>query len=145
MGKLLRFPSNRIVYTSPKEPVLTEEESQKIKEEKFIEQVVEQLSIDIISVLQDNVVDMKNDAFLKDVSIIIEGIKALLKRDFGRKHPMHDITDALTHIHTLKDGRKLTDINYGRISTRKFKASSKEPVTPQSELKIEFEPDINLD
>ena len=64
MGKLLRFPSNRIVYTSPKEPVLTEEESQKIKEEKFIEQVVEQLSIDIISVLQDNVVDMKNDAFL---------------------------------------------------------------------------------
>ena len=145
MGKLLRFPANRIVHTKPKEPELTEEESQKIKVEKFIEQVVEQLSMDIINVLQDNVVDMKSDIFLKDISIIIEGIKGLLYRDFDIKHPMHDVTDALTKIFTLKDGRKMTDINYGRISTRKFKASPKEPVTPQSELKIEFEPDINLD
>ena len=143
MGKLLRFPTNRIVFSTPKAPELTEEESQLIKEEKFIEQVVEQLSIDIINVLQDNVVDMKNDAFLKDVSIIIEGIKALLKRDFGRKHPMHDITDALTHIHTLKDGRKLTDINYSKISVRKFK--DPQPKKPEAEFKIEFEPDIKLD
>ena len=33
MGKLLRFPANRIVHTKPQEPELTEEESQKIKVE----------------------------------------------------------------------------------------------------------------
>ena len=141
MGKLLRFPANRIVHTKPKEPELTEEESQKIKVEKFIEQVVEQLSMDIINVLQDNVVDMKSDIFLKDISIIIEGIKGLLYRDFDIKHPMHDVTDALTKIFTLKDGRKMTDINYSRLSVRKFK----EPTKPQPELKIEFEPDMNLE
>ena len=141
MGKLLRFPANRIVHTKPQEPELTEEESQKIKVEKFIEQVVEQLSMDIINVLQDNVVDMKSDIFLKDISIIIEGIKGLLYRDFDIKHPMHDVTDALTKIFTLKDGRKMTDINYSRLSVRKFK----EPTKPQPEIKIEFEPDINLE
>mgnify|MGYP001308306969 FL=1 len=141
MGKLLRFPANRIVHTKPKEPELTEEESQKIKVEKFIEQVVEQLSMDIINVLQDNVVDMKSDIFLKDISIIIEGIKGLLYRDFDIKHPMHDVTDALTKIFTLKDGRKMTDINYSRLSVRKFK----EPTKPQPEIKIEFEPDMNLE
>jgi len=141
MGKLLRFPANRIVHTKPKEPELTEEESQKIKVEKFIEQVVEQLSMDIINVLQDNVVDMKSDIFLRDISIIIEGIKGLLYRDFDIKHPMHDVTDALTKIFTLKDGRKMTDINYSRLSVRKFK----EPTKPQPEIKIEFEPDMNLE
>jgi hypothetical protein len=141
MGKLLRFPANRIVHTKPQEPELTEEESQKIKVEKFIEQVVEQLSMDIINVLQDNVVDMKSDIFLKDISIIIEGIKGLLYRDFDIKHPMHDVTDALTKIFTLKDGRKMTDINYSRLSVRKFK----EPTKPQPEIKIEFEPDMNLE
>ena len=141
MGKLLRFPANRIVHTKPKEPELTEEESQKIKVEKFIEHVVEQLSMDIINVLQDNVVDMKSDIFLKDISIIIEGIKGLLYRDFDIKHPMHDVTDALTKIFTLKDGRKMTDINYSRLSVRKFK----EPTKPQPEIKIEFEPDMNLE
>jgi hypothetical protein len=141
MGKLLRFPANRIVHTKPQEPELTEEESQKIKVEKFIEQVVEQLSMDIINVLQDNVVDMKSDIFLKDISIIIEGIKGLLYRDFDIKHPMHDVTDALTKIFTLKDGRKMTDINYSRLSVRKFK----EPTKPQPEIKIEFEPDMNIE
>ena len=141
MGKLLRFPANRIVHTKPQEPELTEEESQKIKVEKFIEQIVEQLSMDIINVLQDNVVDMQSDIFLKDISIIIEGIKGLLYRDFDIKHPMHDVTDALTKIFTLKDGRKMTDINYSRLSVRKFK----EPTKPQSEIKIEFEPDMTLE
>ena len=146
MGKLLRFPSNRVVYTNPKEPELTELEAQKIKEEKFVEQVVEQLSVDIINVLQDNVVDMKTDVFLRDAAMIIEGLKALLKRDFGRKHPMHDITDALTHIHTLKDGRKLTDINYSRVSAKKSRTPPvKEPEKPQPEMKIEFESDFPKD
>jgi hypothetical protein len=143
MGKLLRFPTNRIVFSTLKAPELTEEESQLIKEEKFIEQITNQLTMDIIGVFQDNVVDMQNDNFLKDVAVIVEGIKSLMKRDFDRKHPMHDITDNLIKIHTLKDGRKLTDINYSKISVRKFK--DPQPKKPEAEFKIEFEPDIKLD
>jgi hypothetical protein len=35
----------------------------------------------------------------------------------------------------------MTDINYSRLSVRKFK----EPTKPQPEIKIEFEPDMNLE
>ena len=107
MGKLIRFPTHRVVHTQPKRPELTEEEARQIKEDKFIEQITESLILDVIHVLQENVVDTKKEIFLKDLAIIIESIKSLLKRDFGRKHPMQKIADSIANIHTLKDGKKV--------------------------------------
>jgi|TARA_Y100000816_G_C25807055_1_gene422520 hypothetical protein len=141
MGKLIRFPTHRVVHTQPKRPELTEEEARQIKEDKFIEQITESLILDVIHVLQENVVDTKKEIFLKDLAIIIEAIKSLLKRDFGRKHPMQKIADSIANIHTLKDGKKITDINYSRVVTRKYNKEEKK----KEETKIEFEPDIDLD
>ena len=143
MGKLIKFPAHRVVYNRP-EPEITEEEALQIKQHKFIEQITEQLTLDIIHVLQDNVVDTKSHIFLRDLAMVIESIKSLLKRDFNVKHPMHAITDAVAKIHTLADGRKLTDINYSRVSCKK---PLKENVDKEQkpEVKIEFDPDMNLD
>ena len=141
MGKLIKFPAHRVVHNNPKSPDLTEEEARQIKEDKFVEQIVEGLVLDIIHVLQENVVDTKKEIFLKDLAIIIESIKSLLKRDFGRKHPMQKIADSIANIHTLKDGKKITDINYSRVVTRKYNKEEKK----KEETKIEFEPDIELD
>ena len=141
MGKLIRFPTHRVIHTQPKRPELTEEEARQIKEDKFIEQITESLILDVIHVLQENVVDTKKEIFLKDLAIIIESIKSLLKRDFGRKHPMQKIADSIANIHTLKDGKKITDINYSRVVTRKYNKEEKK----KEETKIEFEPDIELD
>ena len=71
MGKLIRFPTHRVVHTQPKRPELTEEEARQIKEDKFIEQITESLILDVIHVLQENVVDTKKEIFLKDLAIII--------------------------------------------------------------------------
>ena len=38
MGKLLQFPTNRIIRNSPRMPELSEEEQVELKKEKFIEQ-----------------------------------------------------------------------------------------------------------
>jgi len=141
VGKLIKFPSHRVVYNRP-EPDLTEEEALQIKQHKFIEQITEQLTLDIIHVLQDNVVDTKSHIFLRDLAMVIEAIKSLLKRDFNQTHPMHSITDAIAKIHNLADGRKLTDINYSRVSCKK---PLKENVEKEPEVKIEFDPDMNLD
>ena len=138
MGKLIKFPAHRVVHNNPKSPDLTEEEARQIKEDKFVEQITESLILDIIHVLQENVVDTKTDIFLRDLSIVIESIKSLLKRDFGRKHPMQTIADTIANIHTLQDGKKVTDINYSKISTRK-------PQKEENQLDIEFDPDIKLD
>jgi|TARA_B100000073_G_scaffold118356_1_gene95795 hypothetical protein len=144
MGKLIKFPAHRVVHNQePKRPELSEDEARQIKEDKFVEQITESLILDIIHVLQENVVDTKHDIFLRDLAIVIESIKSLLKRDFGRKHPMQTISDSIAKIHTLKDGRKVTDLNYSKIINRKQKEPKQE--SKQPELDIQFDPDIKLD
>ena len=147
MGKLIKFPAHRVVHNNPNpiRPELSEEEARQIKEDKFVEQITESLILDIIHVLQENVVDTKTDVFLRDLAIVIESIKGLLKRDFGRKHPMQTISDSIAKIHTLKDGRKVTDINYSKIIAKKQKENKKDTEERQQELDIQFDPDIKLD
>ena len=144
MGKLIKFPAHRVVYNKdPTRPELTEDEARQIKEDKFVEQITESLILDIIHVLQENAVETKTDIFLRDLAIIIESIKSLLKRDFGIEHPMHNITDAIVRIHNLNDGRKVTDINCNNV--RRTKKAKKVEKSIEEELDIEFDPDINLD
>ena len=138
MGKLLQFPINRVVRSIPEAPELSEEEQEEIKKEKFIEQLTEQLSLDILHVFQENVVHLKSDLFLKDLALVIESIKSLLKRDFGKPHPMQSITDSFINIATTKEGRKLTDINYNKI-LRVKKPPQKEP---EKSVSIDFDFDL---
>ena len=147
MGKLIKFPAHRVVHNNSNHirPELSEEEARQIKEDKFVEQITESLILDIIHVLQENVVDTKTDVFLRDLAIVIESIKGLLKRDFGREHPMQTISDSIAKIHTLKDGRKVTDINYSKIIAKKQKENKKDTEERQQELDIQFDPDIKLD
>ena len=140
MGKLLQFHTNRIIRNSPRMPELSEEEQVELKKEKFIEQLTDQLSMDILAVLQDNVVNLKKDQFLRDLALVIEGIKSLLKRDFDKPHPMQNVTDSFIAIHTTKDGKKLTDINYNKI----LKVKRKDPPKKEEEP-VNFEPDFNLE
>ena len=140
MGKLLHFPTNRIIRNSPRMPELSEEEQIELKKEKFIEQLTDQLSMDILAVLQENVVNLKKDQFLRDLALVIEGIKSLLKRDFDKPHPMQNVTDSFIAIHTTKDGKKLTDINYSKI----LKVKRKDPPKKEEEP-VNFEPDFSLE
>mgnify|MGYP003142505190 FL=1 len=130
---------NRVVRNIPEAPELSEEQQDEIKKEKFIEQLTEQLSLDILAVFQENVVHLKSDLFLKDLALVIEAIKSLLKRDFNKTHPMQAITDSFINIATTKEGRKLTDINYGKILKVK-KAEVKE-----SEKSVSMDFDFDLE
>ena len=138
MGKLLQFPMNRVVRNIPEAPELSEEQQDDIKKEKFIEQLTEQLSLDILAVFQENVVHLKSDLFLKDLALVIESIKSLLKRDFGKPHPMQSITDSFINIATTKEGRKLTDINYNKI----LKVKKAEVKEPEKSVSMDFDFDL---
>jgi len=141
MGKLLQFPVDRVKRPVP-EIEITDEQKQHLKEEQFIEQLTEQLSMDILSVLKDNVVDINNELFLKDLGITIESIKSLLRRDFGKPHPMQPITDTLIRIITLPDGKKVSDINYGKIV--KYTHTKPKP-QPKEEKTVEIDFDFELE
>ena len=141
MGKLLQFPVDRVKRPVP-EIEITDEQKQHLKEEQFIEQLTEQLSMDILSVLQENVIDVKSDLFLKDLGITIESIKSLLRSDLGKPHPMQPITDTLIRIITLPDGKKVSDINYGKIV--KYTHTKPKP-QPKEEKTVEIDFDFELE
>ena len=112
MGNVVMFPAHKIKKPKTKQ---TEEQSKKIKENIFIEQLVEEFTLDFIHVLQENAIVMKNDTFLRDLAVVIESIKSLIKRDFKQKHPMQAVTDAIAKISVLPDGKKVTDMNLSLI------------------------------
>ena len=119
MGNVVMFPANKVRKPKIKVNKQTEEEAKKIKENIFIEQLVEEFTLDFIHVLQENAIVMKNETFLRDLAVVIESIKSLIKRDFKQKHPMQTITDALAKISVLPDGKKVTDMNYNKVFVTK--------------------------
>ena len=123
MGNVVMFPTHKVrkpkTNSASKQ---TEEQSKKAKENIFIEQLTEEFTLDLIHVLQENAVTMASETFLRDLAVIIESIKSLLKRDFGQKHPMQRITDSISKISKLPDGKKVTDMNYNNVISTKPKA-----------------------
>ena len=103
MGNVVMFPAHKVKKPKTKQ---TEEQTKKAKENIFIEQLTEEFTLDLIHVLQENAVTMASETFLRDLAVIIESIKSLLKRDFGQKHPMQRITDSISKISKLPDGKK---------------------------------------
>ena len=119
-NNVVMFPAHKV--RKPKTDLAvkqTEEEAKKIKEDIFIEQLVEEFTLDFIHVLQENAITMKNETFLRDLAVVIESIKSLIKRDFKKKHPMQTITDVISKITTLPDGKKVTDMNYNKVFVSK--------------------------
>ena len=120
MGNVVMFPAHKA--RKPKTDLATkqtEEQANNIKENIFIEQLVEEFTLDFIHVLQENAIVMKNETFLRDLAVVIESIKSLIKRDFKKKHPMQSITDVLAKISVLPNGKKVTDMDYGKIFVSK--------------------------
>jgi len=119
-NNIVMFPAHKA--RKPKTDLATkqtEEQANVIKENIFIEQLVEEFTLDFIHVLQENAIVMKNDTFLRDLAVVIESIKSLIKRDFKKKHPMQSITDVIAKISLLPDGKKVTDMNYGKVFVSK--------------------------
>ena len=120
MGDLIQFPVKRIIRKQPTpKQVDSESKRKKAQENYFVEQLSEEIVLHMIHVLQDNAVKMKDDTFLRDLAVIIEAIKSLIYRDFGRVHKMQAISDALATIKKLPDGKQVTDLDYSKIFVTK--------------------------
>jgi len=122
VGKVIKFPLHKV--RKPETDLAakqSKEKAKEISENIFIEQLVEEFTLDFIHVLQENAVVMKNESFLRDLAVVIESIKSLLKRDFKKKHSMQTITDAIAKISTLPNGKQITNMNYNNVFVTKPK------------------------
>ena len=122
MGDLIQFPAKRIIRRNPTtQQIESDAKRKKAKELYFIEQLTEEIVLHAIHVLQDNAIKMKDDKFLRDLAVIIEAIKSLIHRDFGRRHKMQAIADTLATIKKLPAGKQVTDLDYSKIFVSKKK------------------------
>ena len=120
MDNVIQFPIKKIIRRQPTpEQKESEAKKRKAKENYFVEQLSEEIVLHMIHVLQDHAVKMKDDTFLRDLAVIIESIKSLIYRDFGRVHKMQAISDALATIKKLPDGKQVTDLDYSKIFVTK--------------------------
>ena len=122
MGDLIQFPVKRIIRKQPTpKQVDSESKRKKAQENYFVEQLSEEIVLHMIHVFQDHAIKMKDDKFLRDLAVIIEAIKSLIHRDFGRRHKMQAIADTLATIKKLPDGKQVTDLDYSKIFVSKKK------------------------
>ena len=123
MGNLIKFPLEKVRKTKSQKEAnkLGPKEAKIIKENQFIEQITEKFTLNFIQIIQENAVKMGGEPLLRDLAIVIESIKSLLKRDFGQKHPMQRITDSISKISKLPNGKKVTDMNYNNVIATKPK------------------------
>ena len=129
MGDLIQFPVKRIIRKQPTpKQVDSESKRKKAQENYFVEQLSEEIVLHMIHVLQDNAVKMKDEKFLRDLAVIIESIKSLIYRDFGRVHKMQAISDTLATIKKLPDGKKVTYLDYSKIFVTKKPKNDIDPM-----------------
>ena len=129
MGDIIKFPSKKIVRKQPTpKQVESETKRKKAQENYFIEQLSEEIVLHMIHVFQDHAIKMKDDKFLRDLAVIIEAIKSLIYRDFGRVHKMQAISDTLATIKKLPDGKQVTDLDYSKIFVTKKPKNDIDPM-----------------
>ena len=129
MGDIIKFPSKKIVRKQPTpKQVESETKRKKAQENYFIEQLSEETVLHMIHVFQDHAIKMKDDKFLRDLAVIIEAIKSLIYRDFGRVHKMQAISDTLATIKKLPDGKQVTDLDYSKIFVTKKPKNDTDPL-----------------
>ena len=129
MGDLIQFPKKRIIRKQPTpKQVESETKRKKAQENYFIEQLSEEIVLHMIHVFQDHAIKMKDDKFLRDLAVIIEAIKSLIYRDFGRVHKMQAISDTLATIKKLPDGKQVTDLDYSKIFVTKKPKNDTDPL-----------------
>jgi len=129
VGDIIKFPSKKIVRKQPTpKQVESETKRKKAQENYFIEQLSEEIVLHMIHVFQDHAIKMKDDKFLRDLAVIIEAIKSLIYRDFGRVHKMQAISDTLATIKKLPDGKQVTDLDYSKIFVTKKPKNDIDPM-----------------
>ena len=129
MGDLIQFPVKRIIRKQPTPKQIDSESKRKRAQENyFVEQLSEEIVLHMIHVFQDHAIKMKDDKFLRDLAVIIEAIKSLIYRDFGRVHKMQAISDTLATIKKLPDGKQVTDLDYSKIFVTKKPKNDIDPM-----------------
>ena len=89
--------------------------------------------------------------FTADLALVIDSIRGLIYRDFGKKHPAQQLTDAMVTLNA-KGSKKTAQLNYNKVLPTNHKPHK--PLSPDIEdevrdladmADIHFTPDFDPD
>ena len=151
---IILFPTNRIKDKATASKPVDDKAHKKLVEEQtkeFVEGNVD----DIAYTLLDKFVNMgiRTDklTFTADLALVIDSIRGLIYRDFGKKHPAQQLTDAMVTLNA-KGGKKTAQLNYNKVLPTNHKPHK--PLSPDIEdevrdladmADIHFTPDFDPD
>lgn len=92
MAQILNFPKDKISNTRPTN---TEEEREKFiyNKTKFVDNVVEHYSSQLLNKLMMHGFDMEEENFFSDYVFMVESLRSCLLRNLGVEHQIQKISD----------------------------------------------------
>jgi len=151
---IILFPADRIKNieaTGKKDNDVFKKRIQKQQTKAFVEDSVDQISMDLIKKFVDMACKTQQATFTKDFSLLVDMMRGLLYRDFGLNHPAQRLADKMVVLDQNTRGQTIARLDYAKVL--EFKSKPKKPLNKEVSEELDdlrngsdiFEPDMNFD
>ena len=151
---IILFPADRIQNieaAGKKDNDVFKKRIQKQQTKAFVEDSVDQISMDLIKKFVDMACKTQQTTFTKDFSLLVDMMRGLLYRDFGLNHPAQRLADKMVVLDQNTRGQTIARLDYAKVL--EFKSKPKKPLNKEVSEELDdlrngsdiFEPDMDLD
>ena len=151
---IILFPTNRIKDKTTASKPVDDKAHKKLVEEQtkeFVEGNVDDIAYTLLDKFVNMGIRTSQMTFTADLALVIDSIRGLIYRDFGKKHPAQQLTDAMVTLHA-KGSKKTAQLNYNKVLNTNHKPHK--PLSPDIEdevrdlsdmADVHFTPDFDFD
>jgi len=114
---IILFPTNRIKnHETVKHPVDEKEHKRLVDEQtkEFVEGNVDDIAYQLLDKFVAMGIQTNRLTFTADLALVIDAIRGLVYRDFGKKHPAQQLTDKMVTLNT-SGKNKSARLDYSKV------------------------------
>ena len=151
---IILFPTDRIKNKKTVEHPVDPKQHQKLVEEQtkeFVEGNVDDIAYTLLDKFVNMGIRTNQMTFTADLAVVIDTIRGLVYRDFGKPHPAQQLADKMVTINS-SNGKKTARLNYNEVLPTKHKVHKplsrdiEDEVRDLSDMAdIHFTPDFDPD
>jgi len=82
---------------------------------QFAEELSESLIVQMIHTMGENGIDISENSFVRDMSMVIELVQGSIYRDLELEHPTHKFMEEFVDITILEDNTVETEVDFDTI------------------------------
>jgi len=151
---IIVFPTNRIQNKDAVGKTPDEREHKKLVDKQtreFVEGNVDQLAYQLLDKFVNMGIRTNQISFTADLALVIDSIRGLIYRDFGKKHPAQLLSEKMVKVN-LNGSNKTAKINYNEVLNinhkehKPFSRDVEDEIRDLSDMAdIQFTPDFDPD